>query len=115
MGGAAWVNAPRSALLVGTPPGESARDTQERLVVVEKTNLAPFPPPAAIAFRLTPAPEDASRAVVEWLDERVGVTPEAMLADRREHREVGEVVAELILASVAVDGFVKAARVVIAG
>lgn len=71
MGGAAWVNAPRQVLMVGAPPGKDPRETGERLVAVEKNNLGVYPP--AHAFRLAPAADDPSRAVVAWGQEVEGV------------------------------------------
>jgi putative DNA primase/helicase len=71
MGGAAWRNVPRQVLLVGAPPGEDPRETPERLVVVEKNNLGAYP--AAVSFRLAPAPLDASRAIVQWGNEVAGI------------------------------------------
>lgn len=72
MGGAAWVNAPRQVLIVGTPRGEDPRESGSRLVAVEKSNLGSYPP--AVAFDLVPAPSDAARGVVRWGDEVEGIT-----------------------------------------
>lgn len=73
MGGAAWVNAPRLVLLVGAPPGADPRETGDRLLVVEKSNLGVYPP--AVSFALVSATEDPSRAIVRLGGEVEGVRP----------------------------------------
>ncbi|MEQ9093054.1 MAG: AAA family ATPase, partial [Miltoncostaeaceae bacterium] len=59
MGGAAWRNAPRLVLLVGAPPGQDPRETPERFMLVEKSNIGSYP--HALAFRLEPHPDDPER------------------------------------------------------
>lgn len=71
MGGAAWVNAARSVLYVGAPPGEDPRATGERMVAVEKSNLGAYPP--AMGFLIAPAQEDQRYPVVIWNEEVEGV------------------------------------------
>ena len=88
MGGAAWRNAPRQVLMVGAPPGEDPRETGERLVAVEKNNLGVYPP--AMAFRLSPAPDDASRAVVAWGHEVVGVRAADLVGEPPGEEERGD-------------------------
>jgi hypothetical protein len=78
MGGAAWVNAPRSVLMVGPPPGEDARQTPERYVVLDKSNLSPHPWPDAVSFRLRPDQDDGTRAVISWGREVPGITSDGM-------------------------------------
>lgn len=97
MGGAAWRNAPRQVLMVGGPPGEDPRETSERLVVVEKNNLGVYPP--AVSFRLLPAPDDPSRAVVSWGQEIQGITAADIVGDPRsgEERSELEAAAEFLL------------------
>jgi hypothetical protein len=80
MGGAAWVNAPRSVLLVGAPPEVDPRQSPERLVALEKSNLAPYPWPPAVAWRLAPNVQEPSWAGVVWGGEVEGVTPDTMLS-----------------------------------
>lgn len=88
MGGSAWVNAPRHVLLVGPPPGANARETGERLVAVEKNNLGAYPP--AIAFRLAPADEDTSRAIVAWGREVDDVQAADLVAEAPNREERSE-------------------------
>src|SRR5262249_40597896 len=57
--------------IVGAPPGQDPRETGERLVAVEKSNLGVYP--AAFSFELAPAPGDPSRAVVIWGGEVEGI------------------------------------------
>jgi hypothetical protein len=71
MGGAAWRNAPRLVPLVGAPPGQDIRETGDRVVAVEKTNLGAYP--RAQAFRIAPSPDDTSRAILEWGQEVEGI------------------------------------------
>jgi hypothetical protein len=73
MGGAAWVNAPRLVLLVGAPYGADPRETGDRLLAVEKSNLGVCP--LGVSFTLVPATEDPSRAVVRLGEEVEGVRP----------------------------------------
>ncbi|HMM49034.1 MAG TPA: AAA family ATPase, partial [Miltoncostaeaceae bacterium] len=68
MGGAAWRNVPRNVLIVAAPPGENPRETRDRVLAVEKSNVAAFPP--AIEFQLVSSPEDPTRANIEWGQER---------------------------------------------
>lgn len=91
MGGAAWRNVPRQVLLVGPPPGEDPRETGDRLVAVEKNNYGTYGT-AAVAFRLQPAPEDPSRAVVAWRGEVPGISAADLVGavatgDERSERE----------------------------
>jgi len=81
MGGAAWRNAPRQVLMVGASPGEDPRETSERLVAVEKNNLGVYPP--AVSFRLVGAPDDPSRAIVEWGNEVTGIRASDIVGDPR--------------------------------
>ena len=100
MGGVAWRNAPRQVLLVGAPPGQDPRETGDRLVGVEKNNLGVYPP--AFAFRLAPAPEDATRAVVAWGQEVDGVRVADLVKDppseqeRAESLEASEMLLDLL-------------------
>jgi RecA-family ATPase len=66
MGGAAWRNVARQVLVVGPPPGCDPRESSERMVAVEKNNLAPPPLAATYAFRLVPDSVEPSWATVEW-------------------------------------------------
>lgn len=88
MGGAAWRNAPRQVLMIGAPPGEDPRETGERLVVVEKNNLGVYP--AAVSFRLVPAPGDESRAIVKWGNEVHGVRASDIVGDPQSGEERSE-------------------------
>lgn len=78
MGGAAWVNASRSVLFVGAPPGQDPRETGDRMVAVEKSNLGAYPP--AIAFTLASAEEDQRYARVTWGEEAPGVRSSDLVA-----------------------------------
>ncbi|MQB02102.1 MAG: AAA family ATPase, partial [Actinobacteria bacterium] len=97
MGGAAWVNASRSVLFIGPPPGANAREVSDRMVAVEKSNLAAYPP--ALAFRLDPCPEDSRYPQVEWGEEVEGVSASDLVsrapspADKTERDEAKEFLA----------------------
>jgi hypothetical protein len=68
MGGAAWRNAARLVLFLGAPAGIAARDTLERLLMVEKSNLGRTPP--AQTLRIKPFEDDPDDvAGIEWGDE----------------------------------------------
>ncbi len=73
MGGAAWVNVPRSALIIGTSDGADPTETSDRVVAVLKANLLAGKLPPALGLRLTPGADDASVAVIEWTGERAEV------------------------------------------
>jgi RecA-family ATPase len=88
MGGAAWVNAARSVLLVGPPPGKDAREVPERMVAVEKSNLAAYPP--AVAFTLTPAEQDPRYGVISWGGEVPGVRAGDLVSRRPDGEERSE-------------------------
>ncbi|MEQ8834778.1 MAG: AAA family ATPase [Longimicrobiales bacterium] len=105
MGGAAWVNAPRLVLLVGAPPGADPRETGDRLLAVEKSNLGVYLP--AVSFALVSATEDHSRAVVRLdgddsprsaLDEAVDFLREELKAGWRPTGEVKRAAAEAEIA-----------------
>jgi hypothetical protein len=66
MGEAAWVNAPRAVLLAVPPPDVDPRQSPERLLALEKSNLYPYPWPPALSFRLAPHPVEPALAVIEW-------------------------------------------------
>jgi hypothetical protein len=101
MGGVAWVNAPRQVLMVGPPPGEDPRETGERLVAVEKNNLGVYPP--AVAFRLAPATDEPSRAVVAWGGEVAGVRSADLVSEgpSSEERSERETAVEFLKAELA--------------
>lgn len=99
MGGAAWRNVPRQVLMVGPPPGEDPRETGERLVAVEKNNYGTFGIPA-VAFRITSAPDDPSRAVVGWGGEVAGIRASDLVGSlpSAEERTEREAAREFLLA-----------------
>lgn len=64
MGGAAWRNAARTVLFMTTPEEANHRTTDERLVIVEKSNLGIYP--RAQAVRIVPFDDDPDRAGIAW-------------------------------------------------
>lgn len=83
MGGAAWVNASRSVLYVGAPPGQDPRETGDRFVAVEKSNLGAYPP--ASAFTISSADEDIRYARVIWGEEVPGIRSADLVAPQETH------------------------------
>lgn len=73
MGGAAWINVPRAALIIGTPGGDDPAETPERVVAVLKANLLAGKVPDSLGFSLSPGAADPSVAVIEWTGERPDV------------------------------------------
>mgnify|MGYP001314725876 CR=1 FL=1 len=88
MGGAAWRNAPRVVLVAGAPPGQDPRETAERVLAVEKSNLGAYPP--AQGWRIIPAPEDPARGIVAWGPEQPGVTADMLVSRPQTADERGE-------------------------
>src|SRR5450631_427009 len=72
MGGAAWRNAPRLVLLAGVPDQQHPSETDQRMLVVEKSNLGRFP--AAVGFRLATFTDNPDLADAEWGQEHQHVT-----------------------------------------
>jgi hypothetical protein len=100
-GSAAWVNVPRSVLIMGPPPGEDALETSERLCVVVKANLLPGKMPDAMSLRLTPGREDPTVAVIAWTGEQAGVrasdlTTNLNADERREREDCADAIRDLL-------------------
>jgi putative DNA primase/helicase len=72
MGGAAWRNAPRLVLMAGVPDQQHPSETDQRMLVVEKSNLGRFP--AAVGFRLATFADNPDLADVAWGQEHQHVT-----------------------------------------
>jgi len=88
-GSAAWVNVPRSVLIMAPPPGEDPLETPERLLVVVKANLIAGKMPPAIGARLVPGHDDPTVGVIVWTGEQAGVRADDLttLMDRDERGE----------------------------
>ncbi len=72
-GSAAWVNVPRSVLIMAPPPGEDPLETPDRLLVVVKANLIAGKMPDAIGARLVPGHDDPTVGTIAWTGEHAGI------------------------------------------
>ncbi len=90
-GSAAWVNVPRSVLIMAPPPGEDPLETPDRLLVVVKANLIAGRMPAAIGARLVPGHDDPTVGTIAWTGLHAGIRAAdlttLMDADERGERE----------------------------
>ena len=100
-GSAAWVNVPRSVLILGPPPGDDPLETPERLMAVVKANLIGGKMPDAISMRLKSADDDPTVAVIAWTGEQAGVRASDLTAtmdpdERGERQECEQAIQELL-------------------
>lgn len=100
-GSTAWVNVPRSVLLMAPPPGDDPLETPERLIVVTKANLIAGKMPDAIGARLVPGRDDPTVAVIVWTGLRAGIRADDLTTledrDARGDREdAAEAIRELL-------------------
>lgn len=100
-GSAAWVNVPRSVLVMGPPPGSDALETPERLVAVVKANLIGGRMPEAIGLTLEAAPGDDTVAIVRWGQEQAGIratdlTTHLNADDQGEREEAMDAIRDLL-------------------
>jgi putative DNA primase/helicase len=90
-GNAAWINVPRSVLLMGPPPGEDPLETPERLLAIAKANLIAGKLPDAVSMTLVPGYDDPSVGIIAWKGEQAGVhasdLTSYMSSDERGDRE----------------------------
>ncbi len=88
-GSAAWVNVPRSVLIMAPPPGEDPLETPERLLVVVKANLIAGRMPDAIGATLVPGYDDPTVGIIVWTGEQAGIRADDLttLLDRDERGE----------------------------
>jgi len=91
MGGAAWRNAPRLVLMIGVPDQQHPGETDQRMIVVEKSNLGKYPD--AVSFRLATFDENPDLADVQWGQEHSDVSAADLVtaaADPKEHSRLNE-------------------------
>lgn len=96
MGGSAWRNAPRLVMMVGVPDKQHPSDTNDRIVLVEKTNLGRFPD--AVGFQIVPFCDEPDLADIHWTGEVGGVSPADIIqgaVDKEERSAVEEAMAWL--------------------
>lgn len=100
-GSAAWVNVPRSVLIMGAPPGEDPLETPERALVVVKGNLIAGKMPEAVAARLVAGRDDPTVGMLEWAGELSGVraadlTTHVGAEERGEREDCAAALADLL-------------------
>ncbi len=100
-GSAAWVNVPRSVLIMGPPPGADPLETPERLIAVVKANLIGGRMPEAIGMTLESAATDNTVAVIRWGTEQAGIratdlTTHLSADDQGEREECMDAIRDLL-------------------